>query len=217
MNCYARGVTLEFRLAAPTDADAAVPLIYSSGPATFDYVFSVPGRATAVEFLRQAFLDGAGEFGFRNHVIGVRAGIVVASGAAWSGATTLSFTLAAARQILRCYGPIAGLGVVARGLKVESVIQPPARDCWYVAHLGVPPELRGQGIGVRLVEHLLAQGRDRGLPYAALDVAATNPRAQQLYERIGFRVTRERESRLANAQARVANHRRMELRLVPTG
>ena len=217
MNCYARSVTLAFRPATPADADAAVPLIYSSGPTTFDYVFHAPPRGTAVEFLRQAFLDGAGEFGFRNHVVGMRDGVVVAAGSAWSGAATLSFTLAAARQILGCYGLVAGLGVITRGLKVESVIRPPGRDCWYVAHLGVPPELRGQGIGVHLVEHLLAQGRERKLPYAALDVAVTNPRAQQLYERIGFRVTRECESRLANAQARVAEHRRMELRLAPGG
>lgn len=217
MNCYARSVTLAFRPATPADADAAVPLIYSSGPTTFDYVFHAPARGTAVEFLRHAFLDGAGEFGFRNHVVGMRDGVVVAAGSAWSGAATLSFTVAAARQILGFYGLVAGLGVITRGLKVESVIRPPGRDCWYVAHLGVPPELRGQGIGVRLVEHLLAQGRERKLPYAALDVAVTNPRAQQLYERIGFRVTRECESRLANAQARVADHRRMELRLAPGG
>jgi ribosomal protein S18 acetylase RimI-like enzyme len=217
VNCYAQLVSFDFRPATPADADAAVPLIYSSGPATFDYVFCVPGKGTAVQFLRQAFLDGDGEFGFRNHVVGVRDGIVVATGAAWSGDATLSFTLAAARQILRFYGLVSGLGVIARGLKVESVIRPPARDCWYVAHLGVRPELRSQGIGARLVEHLLAQGRERKLPYAALDVAITNPRAQQLYERTGFRVTRECVSHLANAQATVASLRRMELRVSPDG
>jgi ribosomal protein S18 acetylase RimI-like enzyme len=39
----------------------------------------------------------------------------------------------------------------------------------------------------------------------------SNPRGQQLYERLGFAVTAERRSRLANAQGAVVDHRRMEM------
>jgi ribosomal protein S18 acetylase RimI-like enzyme len=46
-----------------------------------------------------------------------------------------------------------------------------------------------------------------------LDVAVSNPRAQALYQRLGFTVTAERVSRLRNAQATVANHRRTVLPL----
>jgi ribosomal protein S18 acetylase RimI-like enzyme len=102
---------------------------------------------------------------------------------------------------------------MARGLRVESVIRPPERACWYVGNLGVRAELRGRGIGQALVEYLLEIGREWGFAVAGLDVAATNPRAQALYERLGFRVTHERRSRLANAHATVADHRRMEVRL----
>lgn len=105
-------MSITFRPACPSDADAAVPLIYSSGPAAFDHVFSVPGKATALGFLRRALV---------------------------------------ARQIMGCYGPVAGAGVVRRGLRVERIIPPPDRRCWYVAHLGVPPELRGRGYGAALL------------------------------------------------------------------
>ncbi len=206
-------MTLQFRPATPDDADAAVPLIYSSGPAAFDYVFAVPGKADSQAFLRRAFVDGRGEFGFRNHVIGIEDGRVVAAGAGWDGTATASFTLAASRQIIGCYGLGAGTGVMLRGLRVEAIVQPPGRRCWYVAHLGVPPDLRSRGIGVALVEHLLDSGRARGHSLAALDVAVTNPRAEALYARLGFRTTRELTSLLANAQATVPSHRRMELPL----
>lgn len=204
---------VEFRPATPGDAGAAVPLIYSSGPAAFDYVFKVPDRSTALDFLQQAFVNGAGEFGYRNHVVAVERGEVVATGAAWTGASNLLFTVAAARQILGTYGPVAGLAVMSRGLRVESVVQPPPKDRLYVAHLGVRPELRGRGIGDSLIRHLVNSGRKPDVEVAALDVAVTNPRAQALYERLGFVVTRERVSQLANAQATVPNHRRMELQL----
>ena len=201
------------RPATAADADAAVPLIYSSGPAAFDFVFSVPDRSSALDFLRHAFLDGAGEFGFRNHVVAEHDGAVGAVGAAWGHTSNLGFAFAAARQILACYGPLVAPGVILRGLRIESVIPPPSRGLHYLAHLGVQPAIRGQGGGGALIEHLLAKGRAQGRPVAALDVAATNPRAQSLYERLGFQVTRERVSHLTNAQATVSNHRRMELLL----
>ncbi|PWK83874.1 GNAT family N-acetyltransferase [Fulvimonas soli] len=205
-----RSPIVHFRPAAAGDAAAAVPLIYSSGPAAFDYVFAVPGRASAQDFLQRAFVDGAGEFGWRNHCVGVLDGAVVAVGAGYGGEGGFAFTLAAARQILAHYGPRHAPGVIARGLGVERVIPPPARGMHYLAHLGVAPELRGQGIGRALVEHLLARGRALGRRRMVLDVAASNPRAQALYERLGFTVTEERRSRLANGHGAVPDHRRME-------
>jgi ribosomal protein S18 acetylase RimI-like enzyme len=205
---------IQFRPAAPDDAEDAVPLIYSSGPAAFDYVFSVPGKATALDFLMQAFRDGGGEFGCRNHVVGVLDGAVVATGAAWDGRSNLGFTLSAARQIVRTCSLAAGIAAMIRGLRVESIVQPPNSNTWYVAHLGVQPALRSRGHGEALVAHLLEAGRQRGHTRAALDVATTNPRAQSLYEHLGFVVTAERASKLANVQATVPSHRRMETRLV---
>ena len=206
-------MSILFRTATPADADAAVPLIYSSGPAAFDFVFTVPGKLSALQFLRRAFLHGRGELGYRNHIVATLDQRVVAVGAAWCGDSTLAFALAATRQILGGYGAVAGPGVIARGLRVESVIQPPAKDCWYIAHLGVPPELRGRGLGNAVIAALLEQGRARRLPKAVLDVAVSNPRAQALYERLGFEVAAERISTLRNAQATVVSHRRMELPL----
>jgi len=208
-------MSILFRTATPADADAAVPLIYSSGPAAFDFVFTVPGKLSALQFLRRAFLHGRGELGYRNHIVATLDQRVVAVGAAWCGDSTLAFALAAAQQILGGYGAVAGPGVIARGLRVESIIQPPAKDCWYIAHLGVLPERRGRGLGNALIASLLEQGRARRLPKATLDVAVGNPRAQALYERLGFVVAAERVSTLRNAQATVANHRRMELPLAP--
>jgi ribosomal protein S18 acetylase RimI-like enzyme len=204
---------LVFRPARPADADAAVPLIYSSAPAAFDFLFAVPGLGGAREFLHRAFIDGAGQFGFRNHVVGVEDGVVVAVMAAWSGASRLAFMLAGARQIFACYGAIgAALGVIWRTCRIEKVIAPPARGELYLGHLGVSPERRGGGIGAALMAHMIARHRHSGIRAVVFDVAVSNPRAQQLYERLGFAVTAEHRSRLANAtQAVVVNHRRMEM------
>jgi ribosomal protein S18 acetylase RimI-like enzyme len=44
---------------------------------------------------------------------------------------------------------------------------------------------------------------------ATLDVAVTNPRAQLLYEKLGFVVSALRQSALQNRRGRVADHYRM--------
>lgn len=199
---------VEFRPAAPADVDAAVPLIYSSGPAAFDYVFATRGK-TALDFLRAAFVRGDGEFGYRSHVVAIMGGEVVGIGTAFSGDVGLAYTLAAARQILSVYGARAP-GPIRRGLQVEGVVVPPKGDIHYLAHLGVAPAWRSCGIGTQLVDHLFRQGVALGRQTAALDVAVTNPRAQALYERLGFVVTGERRSTLRNDIATVADHRRME-------
>lgn len=199
---------LEFRPAQPTDVNAANPLVYSAGPTAFEFVFGTANHR-AHGFLRVAFVDGAGEFGYKNYTVAVLDGQVVGIGAAFTGASSLPFTLAAARQILTFYG-LQGFAVIQRGLQTEQVILAPTKTTQYIGHLGVTPAFRSHGIGAQLIEYFITQGRAKGCTLAALDVAVSNPRAQALYERLGFVVAGERPSNLRNPYGHVDNVRRME-------
>ncbi|WP_435607352.1 GNAT family N-acetyltransferase [Pseudomonas knackmussii] len=196
---------LSFRPARPDDVDAAIPLIYSSGPDAFDYAFARPGRNSAQDFLRRAFLHGGGQFGWRQHTVGELDGKVVAAGTIFGGEANLGYLLAAARQILGYFG-LGSVGVIHHGLQLEKIICPPPKHTLYLAHLGVDPSLRSQGVGRELIEHFIERGRRAGLKTAALDVSAANPRAQALYEKLGFEVQEERVSTLPG----VASHRYMQ-------
>jgi len=198
-----------FRPARADDAPEAVPLILSSGPESFAYVFATPIQ-TPADFLHRAFPGGSGQFGFRNHVVGEIDGQVVAAGAGWSSATNLAFLLAALRQFVPFFGPLGTPPVVVRGLRTEVVIRPPTSSEFYIGHLGVAPTHRGRGIGEALIAHLLAIGATTGRSRAVLDVSVENPRAQALYTRLGFRVTAVRPSTLRRAAGYVPSHRRME-------
>ena len=199
----------EFRTANPDDALHAVPLIYSSGPAAFDYVFADDAHQSAREFLLYAFRQRHGEFGYANHTVAVHEQRVVAAGACYSSRRAFAFTIVAIWQILAFYGLAAGHRVLRRGMQMERQLKLPHRQKSYIAHLGVAAERQGQGIGGRLVEHFLQEARHQNQTHAALDVSMENPRAQALYERIGFQVVDERESVLQG----VPGHRRMELQL----
>lgn len=198
-----------FRAAAAQDVDAAVPLIYSSGPAAFDYVFGCRRPDEALGFLRFAFVHRGGEFGYRVHEVATIAGQVVAAGAAFDGKAVLRFAIAGATQILKYYVPVDAWGVIARGLRAEAIIRPPRAHEHYLCHLGVSPARPSSGIGTRLVRHLLARIDSSRHRAATLDVSVENSAAQRLYARLGFSVTALRASTLANRDGRVADHSRM--------
>lgn len=73
-------------------------------------------------------------------------------------------------------------GRAAGGLWLET-----RPDVLYVADFQVLPELQGRGIGTAVLRTLIAEAVERGVPIG-LAVLPANPRAQRLYERLGFRV-----------------------------
>jgi ribosomal-protein-alanine N-acetyltransferase len=72
--------------------------------------------------------------------------------------------------------------------------QPVAGFCafWRVAeqihinNLAIRPELRGQGLGSRLLQAVIAEAARLGASYATLEVRRSNLPAIRLYERAGF-------------------------------
>lgn len=197
---------LIFRTATSDDATAVVPLIYSSGPAAFDFALVDATHPSAAEFLIRAFRRRGGVFGYANHTVATSDGLVVGAGACYTCAMSFPFMLAAIGPIIACYGIRAGLRVIRRGTQLDRQFSLPEDHKSYIAHLGVAPKWRNRGIGRQLLEHFLARSRQEGRTHAALDVSVENPRAQMLYERIGFEMTEERQSLIPS----VPDHRRME-------
>lgn len=208
------GASLRFRACTAGDAGTAVPLIHDSGPLAFRYVFAPRREAQSLEFLHAAFRDGRGEFGFRNHLVAEYAGEVVGVAGLWDARANLAFAVAAARQILGFYGASAP-AVIARGLRMERVVKPAVRGVAYFGHVAVAPALRGQGVGRALLGHLLGRARAGGFTRAALDVAASNPRARALYEGLGFRLAETRHSTLAGRWGPVPDHHYLVCALDP--
>lgn len=60
----------------------------------------------------------------------------------------------------------------------------------YIDGIAVAPSARGRGIGSTLLDEALVIAREGGFRWLRLDVIDTNPRAQRLYERLGYQVTR---------------------------
>ena len=92
------------------------------------------------------------------------------------------------------YGPVwwiaAPLWQIPRMIEAfddfRKAVPPVSNEEYYIEHLAVLPELRGQGIGKQLMEFAENQARASGLKRVVLDVEIENEGARQFYQRLGF-------------------------------
>jgi ribosomal protein S18 acetylase RimI-like enzyme len=87
-----------------------------------------------------------------------------------------------ARQIILFNGQAAG----SLGLEWQE-------EALYIAYIALNSAYQGQGIGTVIIEDVIRQGREAGLP-VTLGVLKGNP-AKRLYDRLGFVVTKEEKTR----------------------
>lgn len=203
-------ITVELKPCTKADVNVAVPLIYASGPDSFDFVFK-NHKHSAQDFLKFAFLRNGGEFSYDNHYALWRAGEIVAVGSYFKHKKASSFTFADAKNIIIFFG-LRGIGVALNGLKVETLIKLPKKNEITLGHLGVVENIRGQGFGTQLIVLLMQKAKKQANEYFVLDVSEENPKAKALYEKLGFKVSRHYLSNFRNKFSYVPNHFRMELK-----
>lgn len=200
----------EFRNAAPGDADAAVPLIYSAGPAAIDYGFSCHGHA-GEDFLRFAFIDGKGFLGYQNHTVATMDGQVVGIVACYNLPRYLRLTCEHLVQLWHYYSLPKLPDLLVRANHLKSTMPAPGIDTHYVANFGVPANHQGMGVGTALLNHQRHAGLAMKRARFALDVSIENPRAQAMYERYGFEVGCENQ--FSGPMGAVPNTRRLTVDL----
>lgn len=204
-----QSMNLIYKKATPGDVDIAVPLIYSSGPAAFEYVFKVSEELDAQRFLRYAFVRKGSEFSYDNHDLVCLDEEKVGTISTYSGKDIGGFTRKAMQYILQYYGVLKGIGVLYRGLKLEQIIAPPKGNTHYLAHVAVDPQYRGRGIGTAMMNDKIVEGVRMGRHTASLDVSIENPRAQALYENLGFEVSKINECQLKQPYSYLTTHFKM--------
>ena len=206
-------MTIEIRNCVAADVAEVIPLMYSSGPESFRYVFSVDYELQAMDFLRDAFCSGSGEFGYKGHQVVIDDGRIVALVGRRSAQENLAYTVAALKQIFTFYSFFKAIGVLVRGLRFEAIVKPPIKDIICLHNLAVSEDQQGSGIGEKLIASFLAKEKANGKKTVSLNVAETNPRARKLYKRLGFIVKNNRLGNLQSKYGRGVSHEYMEIDL----
>jgi len=179
---------LTFRPATRDDAPFAAPLIYSIARRDLDPLFKgLAAGLSPVGVVEQFYLAPGGMFSWRNTELalhdGLPAGLITAYSVASRNGSATWLVRAAGRL-----GARALLLLAWRGVVIARALQRNLPGSWYVAFVGVDPLQQSLGIGSSLIERSIHTARASRCSCVELDVDVDNPRAQELYERIGFHV-----------------------------
>ena len=177
------------RPARSDDADNAAPLVFTSGKQEFGFLFGAPPDE-CIAFLLAAFASTHGRFSWRRHWVSTTEGdIAVAVLATHGSSTTLSDNLWFAWMTLRFFGLLRTVGVLRRGLILESELPPPRRGETLLAHCATREDTRSRGVFSALLNAARSSKTAPSIPKSeglVLDVLVSNERAAQLYRRLGF-------------------------------
>ena len=117
---------------------------------------------------------------------------VVATGCFFDGEIFNSLIWGTVKNIFSFYGPITAFSILLKMRHTSSVMRTPKKTEIYLSNFGVDPNLRGTGIGSKMIEHQRDIAAKNGYDTLSLDVADNNPRAESLYTRLGFTIVREK-------------------------
>jgi len=176
------------RPARPEDAPVVAQLMYYAS-ANYMLAFFGKPESKAISVLRRMFPLPRHTSSYTYAFVAQEQGDIVGS---FSGFDGKSWRVSARASWM--YGPIwfavtppwqiprmiAALGDFNKVMPLIS------NEEYYIEHLAVLPEKRGQGIGKQLIEFAENQARAKGLKRVTLSVEVENEGARRLYERLGF-------------------------------
>lgn len=179
---------LQFRPARAEDSEACAPLIFASGVREFGFFLGEPDDR-CIEFLKFAFTSKHGRFSFRRHRVAVTGDDkAVAVLATHDGRNIWFDDPHVALMLLAFFGVRRTVGMLLRGLVLESELPAPKSLQTLIAHCATDEQMRGTGVFSALFSHALRTGLMHHEPdrQIVLDVLVSNQRAYDLYQRLGF-------------------------------
>lgn len=204
---------LLFRRARAEDAPWLAPLVYASAWEEFQFLLGVK-QADCEAFLQTALASRIGHFSWRHHHVAVMGDIPVSVIGVYDGRKGRFDALPLFYQLVRHFGWRHTSGILLRALAMQHAMPAPTRYQTLLAHCATHPEVRGLGLFSALLAQLQQEQRvpARRDQAVILDVLTSNVRAQALYRRLGFAITRERPDEGVPLQLAV---KRMQLKAAP--
>ena len=194
-------MNLIIRSAIKQDSEQIIPLIYSSGPAAFDYVFNTP-----IAFLQNSYDKGRSQFGYQNHYVATLDEHVIASIACFDREQSRVLEFGCILDMLKFY-QWQFIANAIRGLRFEALIPKPKKLSLYIAHVGVAQTMQGQGVGRQLMHWAIKHATQQGYQSVSLDVAKNNCVAEHLYKSLGFIESKYNRSKINN----ICDHKTLTL------
>ncbi len=189
MTSMAKPGKVIIRPARPQDAPVGARLMFYAGVNYMRAFFGSTERQ-AITVLRRMF-SLPGHMTSYTYAFVVEDGIDIV--ALFSGLNRRS--LRASNRASWMYGPVWWIAapiwqipkMISAYYEFDKAVPPVLDEEYYILHLAVLPEKRGQGIGGQLMVFAENMAKSKGLKRMLLDVEIENEGARRFYKRLGFR------------------------------
>lgn len=177
------------RQAQSGDAQTASELIFSSTANLLALMFNVDAEQNALAFLKSAFAQQEGQFGWGNHWVLEQDDQVVAIASAWHCELHETFHRGTLESISHYFGVSRALEIIQRCQVLQKIFPAPQKNELCIGHFAVSDLYQRKGLGAHLIAHLRKIALNKGKNALTLDVEQTNQAAQLFYQELGFRMT----------------------------
>jgi ribosomal protein S18 acetylase RimI-like enzyme len=176
------------RPAVSEDASQAVPLIFEAIGSIAFVLTGTKVLAEAMSILETFFEQEGNRLSYKNTLVIEESDTSVGDGTILGIA--ISYDGIVARELDQ---PLEEAAKLQSGLSDYSIPTEAELDEYYLDTVSVNRNCQGRGFGRQLIEAVCEQGRQLGRNRVGLLVDVTNPDAKRLYERLQFRVNKQRE------------------------
>lgn len=199
---------LILRRAIADDGEWAVPLLFSTGPALFSYIFASP-PSQAQTILQQAFVRPQHAFSYEHtqvlEVDHTPAGILIgySGGLKQQADEKVHFVMARILTLRKLPKILVNIADFSR------IKQDVPLDAYYILGFSLLPVFQGIGLGKFLLEQADNEAYRLGCTSICADVAYTNFRAKQLLEQHGYQIFCSKTTERFNQMTRAGGIHRM--------
>lgn len=170
-----------------TDAQAAAQLIRASDPPYYDFCFG--SAAAALSCLEKLWRAPVGSLSHSRFQVWRADGQIAGLASHYPAATDALLSGEDAEAQEQLHGDLAQLQ--GREALLAWLFPHLPDDVWYLRTLAVSADLRGQGVGARILDEIIHAARTHGARAVHTDVDSGNPGAVRFYQQHGFEIIAE--------------------------
>jgi ribosomal protein S18 acetylase RimI-like enzyme len=165
-------------------AEAAAPLMFETDFHLFGHFFG-GDRDLAVRYFATQWREERSLFSHRHCTVAVARGALVGIELGYDAKTQADVARDTGRHAARMLTAEQLAHLREAVSYVHYLVPPVPDDAYYVLHLASAPEVRGRGVGARLLAAAFDRARGNGYRVCQLDVASDNT-AVHFYRRMGM-------------------------------
>jgi len=201
--------TVQLQETPPLHAKIAATLIFDTDPHLFTYMFG-SDHETALKFFELEWKQERSLFSYSHCTVAVNDDMPMGIEIGYNLKTKTELDPDTGHTGAQALNP-EDLPILIEAVSYLPYLMPPIQgDAYYIAHLAVIQNMRGQGIGERLLMNAFERAEKQDYRLCELDVASNN-RAVHLYLRMGMEIVSE--SRVVELESNgIPSHYRMAKR-----